>query len=752
VKIRFFLFCFPFLFSLHVFALESETHYWYTHGYYTKSIHALRTELKTSNSPEKKSRLYYDIAYSYYAMSFVEDFKKYVDSAYYFAKRKEKFTYFDVVDYGISMMRFNNYQIKPTISLGYYHRIFHLLHKNDPLRKDKRWIQLYQTLATTRRNYGSDYTVMNAYYDSAFFLLKKHKMVGAINEINYCRSRGNMNLDRVGLKKSDSTYYKEAINYFTRALELLNKEGNENYPSIITFQCLSGLVSYMRGEYYVSKYYFDQAFKTLESAKNKGYAVQDLQSIYLNVVNWSSFTVSILYQQTKNSSLIIDQLKKLKRCTRDYHTYTNFNQDVDLSIFTDIYGYSPYNSIISCYYYLFDQSKNKAYLDTAFYYGEINKTQWFSKELSYQQFLSTSNHFVSKGNTIIQYGEFGFLHHKSLYAFVKTSRGLHFKILGIRDKIVSDQSYSNSLSLNAFRKKSNYLYQKVFKPLESFIPLTTKRILLSKSSFLDSINLESLVYDTTKRNLLAGFLISKYPIFEQPSFRVFNSNKTEIIQTCSYLQPNYSSKNKATIHFTSDLFSKWLQDKSIILKPFKNSSHDLNLIAAHGYSQNHRVAGAYLDLGYQKLTIKNICANKQKCKLTLLASCDGGLGQRIGTGSSFSLASAFLYSGSKSCVYSMWKLDDKVASEILTIFLRRLELGEPKDWALRNAKLEYLQNVTSEEGYNPIYWAGLQVMGDVSPVTIGSHTNDWIWVALLILLISMGVIFMQFHNRKRKIV
>ena len=63
-----------------------------------------------------------------------------------------------------------------------------------------------------------------------------------------------------------------------------------------------------------------------------------------------------------------------------------------------------------------------------------------------------------------------------------------------------------------------------------------------------------------------------------------------------------------------------------------------------------------------------------------------------------------------------------------------------KDWALRNAKLAYLQNVTSEEGYNPIYWAGLQVMGDVSSVEIGKSYVIWYYIVGLTLLVGLGFI------------
>jgi CHAT domain-containing protein len=165
----------------------------------------------------------------------------------------------------------------------------------------------------------------------------------------------------------------------------------------------------------------------------------------------------------------------------------------------------------------------------------------------------------------------------------------------------------------------------------------------------------------------------------------------------------------------------------------------LRLIAAHASSGSHRVDQAYLDKGLSKLSIRRICKHRTPNNLTILAVCEGGVGQTISTGSSFSIASAYLFSGASSCVYSNSVLDDKVGAEILADFLERLKNGEMKDWALRNAKLTYLQNVTSEEGYNPIYWAGLQVMGDVSPVEIGKSYVIWYYIVGLTLLV--GLIF-----------
>jgi hypothetical protein len=96
-------------------------------------------------------------------------------------------------------------------------------------------------------------------------------------------------------------------------------------------------------------------------------------------------------------------------------------------------------------------------------------------------------------------------------------------------------------------------------------------------------------------------------------------------------------------------------------------------------------------------------------------------------------------SGVESCLYSIWKLDDKIGSEVIASFLERVKKGEQKDVALRAAKKEYLENVTSEEGLNPIYWAGLNVIGNVAPIEIKNSEIPWWKIGIAILLFLLLV-------------
>ena len=741
MKMRFFLFCFTFFISLHVFALESETHYWYTHGYYTKSIHALRTELKTSNAPNKKSRLYYDIAYSYYAMLFVEDYKKQLDSANYFAAKKKNFSIEDKVEYAIGLIRYYNYEVKPKESLAIYKKIYPEFHRLDPNRKSILWIKLYQNIATTRRNSGANYAQMNAEYDSAYVLLKKHHLLNSIDEVNYCKSRGNMNLDKVS-PTSESIFYSQALHYFTKATKIIKNQTVVNYPLLISFQNLQGLVAYMRGDLEVSRKFFQEAYKTVLQCKIHNFQLIEYESYYLNTCNLGALTINALYKKSKNIQLIIDQLDKLKKTIGVYNTYSNKNRDVDIRVFTDIYGYSPYNAIVSCYTYMYENTRNKTYLDSAFYFSEINKTQWLRIKPTMSEFLQKTKEYVKNDNVVIQYGEYGFLHKTYLYAIIKNKKGTYFLPLG-SDKIIQENMVDvyqwKGYKLHA--RKSYHLYKEIFKPLEKYIPEQTKKVIVIKTNFLDAVNFESLVVDSNKSMTSLPFLLRRYPVFVQPSLRLYNNeSKTKKIRTVSLRASNFENSKVSKIHFMRDTLQSWIVDKKMQKVNTNFSKQDLLIVAAHGSSGSHRVDDAYIDLGNNKLTIRKVCRMNLKVNQTILAICDGGLGQPISAGSTFSFASAFLFAGSSSCVYATWKLDDQIGATMITTYLKRLEEGEQKDWALRNAKLDYLKHVTSEEGYNPIYWAGLQVMGDVSPVEIGKTYVIWYWIVGLTLLVGLGFV------------
>lgn len=101
--------------------------------------------------------------------------------------------------------------------------------------------------------------------------------------------------------------------------------------------------------------------------------------------------------------------------------------------------------------------------------------------------------------------------------------------------------------------------------------------------------------------------------------------------------------------------------------------------------------------------------------LTVLTACESGMpGYKDGEGM-ISLAHAFNYAGSESILTGLWKIDEQASAMIMESFYKNLLAGQPKDEALRSAKLKFLANADTRM-LAPQYWAGLVLMGDTAPI------------------------------------
>ena len=71
---------------------------------------------------------------------------------------------------------------------------------------------------------------------------------------------------------------------------------------------------------------------------------------------------------------------------------------------------------------------------------------------------------------------------------------------------------------------------------------------------------------------------------------------------------------------------------------------------------------------------------------------------------------AFMYAGAPSLVVSLWSVNDQSTSEIMQIFYEHLSEGKNKAEALRQAKLDYLQNAKGLAAH-PAFWSPFIQLG-----------------------------------------
>ena len=95
---------------------------------------------------------------------------------------------------------------------------------------------------------------------------------------------------------------------------------------------------------------------------------------------------------------------------------------------------------------------------------------------------------------------------------------------------------------------------------------------------------------------------------------------------------------------------------------------------------------------------------------------------------------------------SMWEIEDRSGTEIVKQFYNNLKKGNTKSDALRKARIEYLKKADQLRSH-PYFWSTLIIYGNDTPLY---YSKILIIVSLIVLAISIVIVSLFFHFRKRK--
>ncbi len=137
--------------------------------------------------------------------------------------------------------------------------------------------------------------------------------------------------------------------------------------------------------------------------------------------------------------------------------------------------------------------------------------------------------------------------------------------------------------------------------------------------------------------------------------------------------------------------------------------------------------------------------------LVVLSACDTGIGKEVKGEGVMSLNNAFLQSGAKSVVSSLWKVDDNATKELMTEFYRGIAAdGLTASAALRQAQIKMYNDPRFR---SPFFWAAFTAQGDYQRVPqISRGFGSWIYIAGIFLLLMFGIYgYRRFLTQSRKI-
>ena len=142
-----------------------------------------------------------------------------------------------------------------------------------------------------------------------------------------------------------------------------------------------------------------------------------------------------------------------------------------------------------------------------------------------------------------------------------------------------------------------------------------------------------------------------------------------------------------------------------------SSDADILHFACHGVIDEDEPRKNHLRLAPDKendgyLTADEIMDLHLQSSLVTLSACDTGRGRILMGGEILGLTRAWMYAGAPSVLASLWKVDDRATSRLMTAFYENLKTHD-KAKALQLAQLGMIK-----EGLSPYYWAAFCLYGD----------------------------------------
>ena len=348
---------------------------------------------------------------------------------------------------------------------------------------------------------------------------------------------------------------------------------------------------------------------------------------------------------------------------------------------------------------------------------------------------------------------------KSLFGLlVSNEKSINFKIENATEIMKSSKEYQKLISkplikqqeLTRFKEVSYTLFNYLFPTQEIRALIQNKNITIIPDANLENVPFETLNTNKNELNYLVEDCNISYAY--SISFLTFNSKiKRETVNNLIAFAPikfknlkksslEYSKKEVTIINNLLDGKVYTYDDSS--KEKFINESFQSKIIhlATHASSKG----SPSIEFYNKKLELHELYTYKNNADLVVLSACETNLGEIKKGEGVLSLARGFFYSGAKSVVSSLWNVNDKATTYIMTNFYKNLKEGESKSLALTNAKREYLKNHSLSEK-SPYYWASFILIGDTGKINL--NNNYLLYSLLFIFLIS--IIFFISKKKKR---
>jgi CHAT domain-containing protein len=155
--------------------------------------------------------------------------------------------------------------------------------------------------------------------------------------------------------------------------------------------------------------------------------------------------------------------------------------------------------------------------------------------------------------------------------------------------------------------------------------------------------------------------------------------------------------------------SKVLLGEESTLERVQMAAPDCGLLhlAAHGLFRPEAPLLSSIHLADKWMAVQDVYDLNLKASLVTLSACETGLGHDEGGDEMVGLVRGFLHAGANSLLVSLWMVDDKSMTDLMTRFYTHWLAGKSKSQALRQAQLDLIAQYE-----HPYYWAPMILVGN----------------------------------------
>lgn len=329
------------------------------------------------------------------------------------------------------------------------------------------------------------------------------------------------------------------------------------------------------------------------------------------------------------------------------------------------------------------------------------------------------------------------------------------------------KSIQSDVTFESYINSAQHLYELMLKkPLNTIKKNITKLYVVPDNEInyipLDvlfenvSINIETDRYD------LLPYLGKRYDISYHYSSVLFTGEDNYLATDLSSFAPSFTSDyssieklerllhNQEEVVLINDIVEGKIHvDTSASLINLKNSFNDYKIahLATHATCNDTLPFESKIHMEDGPLYAYEIYNLPHHLDLAVLSACKTGDGALKKGEGLMSLARAFISSGCKSVVTSLWNVNDKNSSVLMKSFYDQLWKGEPVAAALSNAKRDYLKNADSAVQAHPYHWATFIVIGNPELAIFRIPWGELVLILVIVSIISL-VFLRLFANMK----